>query len=331
MFIDEVEVEVHGGRGGDGCISFHHEKFKPRGGPDGGDGGEGGKVVVKATSSINTLTSLKGKGILRAGNGEKGGKNLCHGKKGDDLLIELPIGTEIIDIDKGLKVFDLIKDGEIHILAHGGKGGRGNAQFASPRNRTPVRYEKGEEGERRRFLLILKLVSDLGIIGNPNSGKSTLLSRLSSARPKIAPYPFTTIYPNLGVLWIDEFTPITIIDTPPIVKGAKNGEGLGNRFLRHILRTRLLIHVLDVSDEAPIDRFKEINEELRAYEENLLRVPQIVVLNKCDLVEEEKILKIEASLVDCGHEVISISALKGDGISLLKERIRSRIGGVCGG
>jgi GTP-binding protein len=331
MFVDEVRIEVQGGRGGDGCISFHHQKFRPRGGPAGGDGGRGGNVVAKADPSLTTLLGLKDRGLFKAGRGGDGGGSLCHGKDGEDLIIRLPLGTEVIDLDGERKIVELLMEGEERVVVQGGEGGKGNARFATSRQRAPRRRSLGREGERRRLLLRLKLMSDAGIVGYPNTGKSTLLSRLSSARPKIAPYPFTTTSPNLGVLWADEFTSFTIIDLPAIVEGAHKGAGLGNHFLRHILRTRLLIHILDLSVDEPIAQFNNLNNELGLYDEGLLGFPQIVVLNKCDLVDNrEKVFKIEASLATYGYEALSVSAIRGDGISHLKERIRSRLEEDCG-
>jgi GTP-binding protein len=327
MFVDEVVVELQGGKGGNGCVSFRHEKFKPKGGPDGGDGGRGGNVVIKAESSLATLSPLKGKNFLKAEDGRGGGGNLRHGRDGDDLIIKVPLGTEVIDLEKNTKIIDLLKENEERILVRGGRGGRGNAQFATPTKRTPLKREVGREGERGRFRLVLKLVSDAALIGYPNVGKSTLLERLSSARPKIAPYPFTTTHPCLGVMWVDEFTPFTLVDMPALVKGAHEGTGLGNRFLRHILRTHLLIHILDPSTEDPIFQFQALNEELKIYKEELLELPQILVLNKCELIERKRLSKLKDSLASFGYEIILISAIKGEGIPYLKERIRARLKG----
>jgi len=323
MFVDEAEIEASAGAGGDGAMSLRHEKYVPRGGPDGGNGGRGGNVIAVADRGRRTLIDVTYRTHYRAGNGGRGAANNRRGANGKNETIALPIGTVIRDAADGTLVADLTHDGERVVLARGGRGGRGNASFATSTQRTPRFAEKGEPGETRRLSLELKLLADVGLIGLPNAGKSSLIARVSAARPKIAAYPFTTLVPNLGVVRLEEGTSFVIADLPGLVEGAHAGVGRGHDFLRHVERTRLLIHLLDVSlpDRDSVADFTGLNEELRLYDEELGRRQQLVALNKIDLVPpEEKLDRIEAALRERDFEVFRISALTGAGVRELLGR-----------
>jgi len=324
-FVDEVRIYVKAGDGGNGCVSFRREKFVPKGGPDGGDGGKGGDVILQADIQLSTLLDLTYPSQFRAKRGGHGrGKNQT-GKDGEDLILKVPVGTVIKDDETGEVLEDLIFDGQQFVAAKGGKGGRGNARFATPTLRTPRYAEKGEKGEERYLKLELKLLADVGLIGYPNVGKSTLLSRISSAKPKIASYPFTTLIPNLGVVEREGEKPFVVADIPGLIEGAQKGVGLGLRFLRHIERTRLLIHILDTSQDPlrnPIQNFNVINKELCAYHPNLSEKPQIVVLNKIDIPSvREKAPLLEKEFEKIGKKLYKISAKTGEGIDELIEVI----------
>jgi GTP-binding protein len=287
-FVDEVKIFVTAGSGGNGCVSFRREKFVPKGGPDGGDGGHGGSVYLTGNRKLMTLYDLKLKPHFRAGRGAHGKGKKMHGKKGADTTIPVPLGV-IAWNDKEL-IGEIIHHGENLLIARGGKGGRGNAHFASSADRTPRRAEEGTAGENITVHIILKLISDIGLVGFPNSGKSTLLAAMSNARPKIADYPFTTLNPNLGVLKHD-LNNIVIADMPGIIEGAHQGRGLGFQFLRHIERTRLLVLVIDISED-PLGRYHGLLEEFRAYNPEIAKKPRIVVFNKIDLLDEIPSYKI---------------------------------------
>jgi len=323
VFVDEAEIEVVAGDGGDGAVSLRHEKYVPRGGPDGGDGARGGNVVAVANSHLRTLIDVTYRKRYRAGDGGRGGGNKRRGKEGADASVGLPIGTIIKDASGGGIVADLTYDGQRVVLARGGQGGRGNASFATPTRQTPRFAEKGEPGERRRLRLELKLLADIGLLGLPNVGKSSLIARISAARPKIADYPFTTLVPNLGVVRLEEGSSFVVADIPGLVEGAHRGAGRGHSFLRHVERTRLFIHVLDALDPGrdPVGDFEMLNQELRLYSEELADRPQLVALNKIDLLpEEEKLVAIEETLRSRGCEVFRISALTGEGVKSLVGR-----------
>ena len=330
QFIDEAKITVTSGNGGDGCLSFRREKFVPKGGPNGGDGGKGGDVVAVADANMSSLLDYRYKKQYKAQNGQPGrGKNQ-HGKSGSDLLVPVPAGTVITSLEDGETLADLTEDGERFILAEGGRGGRGNSRFVSPTNRVPRQTESGRAGERREVKLELKILADVGILGFPNAGKSTLISRISAARPKISGYPFTTLVPNLGVVSYGDHQSFVIADIPGIIEGAHKGLGLGIQFLKHVERTRLLVHMLDldpVSGRDPVEDFDKINSELREYSANLAEKPQLVVLNKTDIPEAgERGAEAARRLEERGIETLSISAVTGEGsrqmIYLIGERLR---------
>lgn len=314
-FVDEATIHVIGGNGGDGCLSFRREKFVPRGGPDGGDGGNGGDVIMEADPNLSTLMELVSRETYRAGNGAHGTSKNRHGASGVDVVILVPVGTIVKDVETDLVLKDLGEPGQRIVVARGGKGGRGNACFATAVNQAPRHYEEGEESEQRRLALELKLVADVGLIGEPNAGKSTLLSRISAAHPKIAPYPFTTLQPELGIVDVDGYRTITVADLPGLIKDAHCGKGLGDEFLRHIERTRILVHVLDAAstDGAdPVATYREIRRELTLYSESLGAKPEIVAANKMDLPDAEEGLGRLQEALDV--EVMPISAVTGQGV-----------------
>lgn len=322
-FIDRVKIYVRAGKGGDGAVAFLREKYRPKGGPAGGDGGRGGNVILVATSSKHTLLDFKYKKHFIAEDGEPGKGKKMHGKKGEDLIIYVPVGTVVKDAQTGEIICDLVKDGQKCIIAKGGKGGRGNARFATPTNQAPTYAEKGEPGEEKWIILELKLIADVGLIGFPNVGKSTLLARLTRANPKIADYPFTTLSPNLGVMELDWDRRLVIADIPGLIEDAHKGAGLGHEFLRHIERTKFLAHIIDVSDfreREPIQAFEAINKELALYSQELVKKPQIVVANKIDALSDKELIEdLKNYFKERGYEFYAISALTGEGLEELKE------------
>ncbi len=322
-FIDEAIITVQSGNGGSGCVSFRREKFIPRGGPDGGDGGKGGDVVLRTSSRKRTLYDFRYKKHFKAKNGNRGQGKQKTGKKGDDLIIEIPPGTVASNADTGEILKDFIRPGETCVIAKGGRGGHGNKRFATSTNRAPKFAQPGEPGQTITLKLELKLLADVGIIGLPNAGKSTLISVLSSAHPKIDNYPFTTLTPNLGVVQTGWGEPFVVADIPGLIEGAHKGAGLGIRFLRHIERTRILVHLIDVTSidpDDPLCGYETINRELALYSEKLINKPQIVVLNKLDIPgakEEADIFQSAAKKIN----VILISAITGEGVDVLKSKI----------
>ncbi len=315
MFVDELQISVRGGKGGDGCVSFLRDKNVQRGGPDGGDGGDGGSVILQPSTHVNTLYHLTGQGQFAAQSGDQGGSKDCYGKKAGDLVLEIPIGTMVIDVEHGNVLKDLIDPKEPFVVARGGFGGRGNARFATSTHRTPREAEKGTQGEDRRVLLSLKLIADVGLLGLPNAGKSTLLATLTRARPKIAGYPFTTLEPMLGIAEGPGGGTFVIADIPGLIEGAHLGKGLGDKFLKHIERTRLLLHLVDCSELAlqpPVDAYRTVRGELAAHSEALAARPSIVVATKIeDEASEQCASDLEQSL---GHEVLRISAATQKGL-----------------
>ncbi len=286
MFVDKVKVLVRAGDGGNGKLSFRHEKFIDKGGPDGGDGGDGGDVVFQASRNQNTLASFRFQKRLQAQSGEPGDKRRKHGKSGKELVVQVPVGTVINDVE-GNTVADLAKDGDKAVIAKGGKGGFGNAHFVSSTRQAPRIAEKGESGEEHELALELKMIADVGLVGLPNAGKSTMLATISNAQPEIADYPFTTIRPNLGVVDIDSSTSLLFADIPGLIEGASQGKGLGDDFLRHVERTQVLVHLIDIYQDDVEQAYRTIQNELKAYKINLGKRPQIVALTKIEGLDEE--------------------------------------------
>ncbi len=320
-FIDEAKITVISGNGGNGCMSFRREKFVPKGGPNGGDGGRGGDVVAVADASMSSLLDYRYKKEYRAQNGQPGrGKNQ-HGKSGSDLIIPVPAGTVITSFEDGEMLADLTEDGESFTIAEGGRGGRGNSRFVSSVNRAPRQTESGHAGIRREIKLELKVLADVGILGFPNAGKSTLISKISAAKPKISDYPFTTLVPNFGVVSYGDHQSFIIADIPGIIEGAHRGLGLGIQFLKHVERTRLLVHMLDldpISERNAVEDFDKINSELSKYSAKLAEKPQLVVLNKIDIVEARQTeMETAERLKQRGIESLSISAVTGQGCQQL--------------
>ncbi len=310
MFVDEVKIFVRAGRGGDGLVHFHREKFVPRGGPDGGDGGRGGDVIFEARHTLNTLVTFHYNDRFQAEDGARGGPNNMSGRSAKNLVIPVPPGTLIYDATSGELLGDLTEHGQQLRVARGGRGGRGNQHFATASNQVPKMGEKGEPGEERALWLELKLIADVGIVGMPNAGKSSLLAAVTNANPKIADYPFTTLEPNLGVAELDMNTTLVLADIPGLVEGAHRGVGLGDTFLRHIQRTRVLIHMLDGLSEDPIADLSQINSELALYDEKLANKPQIVALNKIDLPEvAARWPKLKKQIEKRGFTAMAVSAL----------------------
>lgn len=318
MFIDEAVIEVRSGKGGDGSVHFRREKYIPRGGPDGGDGGKGGDVILEVFPKLTTLSSFRHQIRFIAQDGAPGAKSNRTGRSGSDLVIQVPPGTVVIDTGTGSSIGDLVEPNQRLIVCKGGRGGRGNARFATARNQAPRTAERGEPAEERKLRLELKLIADIGIIGVPNAGKSTLLAKVTSAKPKISAYPFTTLEPNLGVANLDDETSLVLADIPGLIEGAHLGHGLGHDFLRHIQRTRVLIHLLDGMSADPLLDLAQINSELALFDEKLSEKPQIVVVNKIDIPEvRERWKKIEQTLKNKGYKPMSISAVTGENVRYL--------------
>jgi GTP-binding protein len=322
-FIDEAKFFVKGGDGGRGCVSFRREKFVPKGGPDGGDGGNAGSVYLEASSRLHSLIDFQYKSHFVADSGVHGRGKKMHGKKGQDLVVLVPKGSVVKDAATGEVLADLIEDGDRYCAAKGGDGGRGNIHFASAQNRAPRRATPGYPGEERWLKLELKLIADVGLVGLPNAGKSTLLSKLSAAHPKIADYPFTTLEPQLGILQLEFHDPYIIADIPGLIAGAHLGAGLGHKFLRHVERTRVLLHLVDAScpAEEVWQHYQVIEQELRQYKDELVDRERFVVLNKVDELDEEELAERCALFAHEGLAVLTISALEGTGIDELKEQL----------
>jgi GTP-binding protein len=311
MFIDQAEIFVRSGKGGDGMVHFHREKYVPRGGPDGGDGGKGGDVILEVRPTLNTLAAFRHKERYLAADGKNGGPNNMSGRMGPDLVIPVPPGTVVFDALSGDLLGDLTEAGQQLVVCKGGRGGRGNQHFATSRNQAPRTAEKGEPAEEKNLRFELKLIADIGVVGVPNAGKSTLLSALTNARPKIAPYPFTTLEPNLGVAEIDLETTVVLADIPGLIEGASQGAGLGFEFLRHVQRTRVLIHLLDGLSTDPVADFSQINAEMALFDPDLAKKPQIVAVNKIDQPEVQELLpRLKKELKKHGvTEFMKVSAL----------------------
>jgi GTP-binding protein len=322
MFVDRVQIEVLAGDGGNGCASFRREKYIPRGGPDGGDGGDGGSIVVVARSGVDSLSMLAHRKMWRAERGDHGKGANRAGRAAEDTIIEVPPGTIVIDADHGFILKDLREEGETLIAAQGGKGGRGNTRFKTSTNRAPREAEAGGEGERRNLIFELKVIADVGLIGKPNAGKSTLLSRLSKARPEIADYPFTTKYPNLGRVQIDGDHSFIMADIPGLIEGAHAGVGLGHEFLRHIMRAGILVHLVEplpTDGSDPVENYRTIRDELGQYNRELIERPEVVVVTKCELPNASEVRDALAEAAQV--PVLLISAVTGQGLNKLTGKI----------
>ena len=332
MFIDEAKIRVKAGDGGNGCMAFRREKFVPRGGPSGGDGGHGGDVIMEASQRHNTLIHFRYNPEHKAKRGEHGMGSNCTGQDGDPIVLQVPVGTALYDQETGELVHDFREPDERIVIAKGGRGGRGNQHFATSTHQAPREHEMGRAGEERQYRLELKLLADVGLVGYPNAGKSTLISRISAAKPKIADYPFTTLEPNLGVVTVGEEPhreSFVVADVPGLIEGAHLGSGLGAQFLRHIERTRLLVHLVDVSDASgrpdPVEDFKVINNELASFGNGLDEKPMIVVATKIDAANPEKLKKLSSYARRRKLDFHAISAVTGEGLDELKWELAKRL------
>ena len=332
MFIDEATIRVKAGDGGNGCLAFRREKFVPRGGPSGGDGGKGGDVIMESSERHNTLVHFRFNPEYKAQRGRHGEGSNKTGREGENILLKVPVGTIVYDADSGEKVHDFSCPDDRIVIASGGRGGRGNARFATSVHQAPREHECGRPGEERALRLELKLLADVGIVGYPNVGKSTLISRISAARPKIADYPFTTLEPNLGVVAVGDAPhdrSFVVADIPGLIKGAHQGAGLGTQFLRHIERTRLLVHLVDVSDASgrpdPVRDFEVIMDELKNFGAGLETKPMILVASKCDMANKSKLTRLKRYGKAGDLELFVISAVTGEGIEKLKYAMADRV------
>ncbi len=327
QFIDRAKIFVQGGHGGNGCVAFRREKFVPKGGPSGGDGGKGGDVVLVADRNVHTLLDFKYKRHYKAERGRHGEGNKRSGKSGKDLEIKVPVGTVVKDAETGEVLGDLIEHGQRLVVAKGGRGGRGNAAFATPTRRAPDFAEPGEPGQERWIELELKLLADVGLVGFPNAGKSTFLSRVSKAKPEIADYPFTTLRPILGVTKVGDYS-FVVADIPGLIEGAHQGKGLGHEFLRHVERTKLLLHLIDLTNPQmePEEAFEKINRELALYSEKLAQKPQIVVGTKVDaLTDRSKVERLKRYFQEKGYPFFAVSAVTGEGMEELLNFVAQKL------
>jgi GTP-binding protein len=329
-FLDEVVINLVSGNGGKGCVSFRRARFIPKGGPDGGDGGKGGDIIIRASKRLHTLYDFSSKRHIRSQNGRPGrGKNQT-GKDAVDTIIEVPLGTLVYDQDTGVLLADLIEEDQDIFIVPGGKGGKGNSHFATSTNRAPRFAQPGIPGQRKRIRLSLKYIADIGLIGLPNVGKSTLLSRLTSAQPKIDSYPFTTILPNLGVIEYEDQNSLILADIPGLIEGASEGKGLGHRFLKHVERTRFLLHLIDITCAPAHNLLQDLyilRDELGKYSPSLVKKEQMVLINKIDLVSSnhDNIKKMMSALNQIGLESLPVSALTGEGIDILKQTLARKL------
>jgi GTPase len=327
QFVDEVRIRVKAGDGGDGCIAFRREKYVPRGGPSGGDGGKGGSIILFADPQLTTLLDYRYRPNHKARRGENGRGRDCNGADGEDLVLKVPVGTIVKEVATGERLFDLDRADARVVLAAGGRGGLGNMNFATPTRQAPRFAQPGQEGEEREVKLELKLLADVGLIGYANAGKSTLISRISAARPKVADYPFTTLVPHLGVVGYKDHRSFVVADIPGLIEGAHTGAGLGHKFLRHVERCRVLVHLVDCAAEgegrSPLGDYKKINTELRLYSPELAKKPQIVVANKVDVPEARAGASALKKALARKARVLSISAVTGEGVPALVDRIAS--------
>ena len=322
MFVDRVTIELIAGKGGDGCLSFRREKYVPRGGPDGGDGGDGGSIHIMAEAGVDSLTALSHRKFWKADRGHHGSGSNRRGKDGKDVIIKVPPGTIIVDAEHGFVIKDLVEDGDAFVAAKGGKGGKGNARFKSSVNQVPREWTPGDDGEVRKVNLELKMIADVGLVGKPNAGKSTLLSRVTKATPKIADYPFTTKFPNLGRVVLDWERSFIMADIPGLIEGASEGVGLGHEFLRHIERAGILVHLVEpqpMDGTDPLENYRAISEELVQYNEQLGQRPQLVVVTKAEIPGAEEIRDQLAE--QTGEQVFLISSVTGQGLNELSNSI----------
>jgi len=327
MFVDYSVIEANAGKGGDGAVTFRREKYVPKGGPSGGDGGDGGNVIIKASTNLHTLLDFRYKKKYSAGDGDKGGNSLKDGKNGSDVIIKVPVGTVIKDAETEKLLFDLDADGKEVILANGGKGGKGNSKFATPTNQTPRFAEDGKPGEHKKVILELKLIADVGLVGFPNSGKSTLISKISSAKPKIADYPFTTLEPNLGIVRYKDFQSFTVADIPGIIEGAAQGKGLGHQFLRHIERTRIILFLIEITSEDLQNDFNILMNELKSYSTKLIQKKIFVSLSKADLVGSERLEKVlRFKFKGIKEKPIVFSSISGYGLDRMMDILWNNLG-----
>lgn len=320
--MDKAKIRIVSGKGGNGVVAWRREKFVDKGGPAGGDGGNGGSIYIVATENLSTLMDFVYKTVYKAENGENGFKKSMHGKSAKDLYIKVPVGTIIKDLKTGNIIADLTQHEQKVLVAKGGKGGRGNIHFCTPQNRAPQYCEPGEPGIERELQLELKLIADVGLLGLPNAGKSTFISRVSAAKPKIADYPFTTIVPNLGMVRRHDGNGYVIADIPGLIEGASEGVGLGHDFLRHVERCRFLLHIVDGTEENPLNNYKIINKELEKYSQKLANLHQVTAINKIDAIEPERIEELKQEFIKAGVEdVFTISAVTGEGLDKIKNKL----------
>lgn len=318
MFVDYALIEVYSGKGGDGAVTFRREKYVPKGGPSGGNGGNGGNVIIKASTNLHTLLDFRYKKKYQADNGANGGNSLKDGKNGSDVIISVPVGTIVKDSETENLLFDLNTAGKELILAKGGKGGKGNSKFATSTNQTPRFAEDGKPAEYKKVILELKLIADVGLVGFPNSGKSTLISKISSAKPKIADYPFTTLEPNLGIVKYKDFQSFTVADIPGIIEGASKGKGLGHQFLRHIERTRIILFLIEITSENFQNDFDVLMNELKSYSPKLIQKRMLVSLSKSDLIDPNKIKNVSNfKFKGIKEKPFLFSSISGQGLSKL--------------
>ena len=329
MFIDEARILVKAGDGGNGCLAFRREKYVPRGGPSGGDGGRGGDVTLVSSEHQNTLLQFRFNPEHKAERGRHGEGSQRTGAEGRSLDVHVPVGTVVYDESTGERIYDFTQPGERFIVARGGKGGKGNARFATSTHQAPTEHEPGFPGEEKRLRLELKLLADVGLVGFPNAGKSTLISRISAARPKIADYPFTTLEPNLGVVQFDDFRSFVVADIPGLIEGAHLGHGLGIQFLRHIERTRLLAHLVDMSDSSgrdPVEDFETVMQELASFSADLVKKPMIIVATKMDVAQDaDRLARLQKLAAERGLPCFEISSVTGQGIEALKFAMAERV------
>ena len=321
QFIDLATITVHAGHGGKGMVSFRREKFVPKGGPDGGTGGKGGDVVVRATKHLNTLLDFRYNRQYRAGNGVAGQNANKTGKNGNDIILEVPCGTIVRNIATNETMADLLLHGDVAIIAHGGRGGKGNAEFATPTNQTPRFAQPGVPGEEVTIQMELKLLADVGLVGFPNAGKSTLIASISAAKPKIADYPFTTLVPNLGIVRFKEYKSFTVADIPGLIEGAHRGKGLGIQFLRHVERTKVLVFLIECFSEKPKQDYEILLNELESYDPSLLEKPRLIALTKIDTLDAASRKKLEKTTFGKKIPVLPISAVSREGIDTLVETV----------